>query len=379
MEPIGRLTGGVAHDFNNMLAVIIGYAEMAMVKMAGEHQAYPDIEKILEAAHRSADMVQQILAFSRKQAVVPKVIDLNTPVEAMLKILRRLIGEDIELIWSPGINLPHLLMDPAQVDQILANLCINARDAIDGTGTIILKTTQAILDADFCRQHPGLSEGTYVVMTVTDNGCGMEPDIFDKIFDPFFTTKGVHGTGLGLATVYGIVTQNRGIITADSQPGQGATFTVYLPACSETISAAPIDHVREQPLPGQGETILLVEDDPGILELGCTMLTSLGYKVLTAQLPSIALEQVRKHSGTIDALITDVIMPEMNGCQLAKELQLLQPALRILYMSGYTADIITQHGVRLKDTHFLQKPFDLKTISIKIKEVLDPVERSFPT
>ncbi|WP_448873021.1 PAS domain S-box protein [Desulfobulbus propionicus] len=370
MESIGRLTGGVAHDFNNMLAVIIGYAEMAMIKIATEHRAYPDIEKILEAAHRSADIVQQLLAFARKQAIAPKVIDLNNLVRGMLKMLRRLIGEEIELIWSPETNLPPLLMDPVQVDQILVNLCINARDAIDGTGTIALQTRPTTLDANFCRQHPGTQEGDYVALTVADNGCGMEPKILDKIFDPFFTTKGLHGTGLGLATVYGIVSQNRGIITVNSQPGQGTTFTIYLPAHHAQPVSSPLIREQKQPLPGRGETILLVEDDPGILKLGRTMLGALGYNVFTDLSPTQALKRVRQYEGDIDLLITDVIMPEMNGIQLAQELLESRPRMRVLYMSGYTADIIAKHGTLHNKANFLQKPFDLKTLSIKIKEVL---------
>jgi PAS domain S-box-containing protein len=370
MESIGRLTGGVAHDFNNMLAVIIGYAEMAMIKIAAEHKAASDIERILEAAHRSADIVQQLLAFSRKQTILPKVININRLVEGMLKILRRLIGEDTELAWLPGTDLPHVLMDPVQIDQILANLCINARDAINTSGTIILQTMETVLDAGFCRQYPWSQPGRHVVLSVSDNGCGIDPEILDKIFDPFFTTKGLHGTGLGLATVYGIVTQNQGIITVDSQAGQGTTFTLYFPAHDQIIYPAPSMPVLEEPQLGQGETILLVEDDPGILDLGRNMLTSLGYEVLAARLPSLALETVQHHCGSIDLLITDVIMPEMNGPQLVQELIRLRPGLRILYMSGYTADTIAPHGVLRPEMYFLQKPFDLKTLSIKIKEAL---------
>ena len=377
MESIGRLTGGVAHDFNNMLAVIIGYAEMAMVKTAAEHRAYPDIEKILEAAHRSADIIQQLLAFARKQAIAPKVIDLNTLVDGMLKMLRRLIGEEVDLRWLPGSDLPQLCIDPVQVDQILANLCINARDAIKGNGTILLHTALVDIDAAIAHQHPGAKEGEYVVLQVIDDGCGMEPEVIAKIFDPFFTTKGFHGTGLGLATVYGIVTQNRGLITVESQPEQGTTFSVYLPVFKEGSNPHHLNKQKDEPLFGKGEVVLLVEDDPGILELGRTMLTSLGYQVLSAITPAQALEKAKQSQTNIDLLLTDVIMPEMNGTLLAEELLRRRPDIRVVYMSGYTADTIAQHGVFREEIHFLQKPFDLKALSIKIREALDATDPAF--
>ncbi|MGE4403029.1 MAG: PAS domain S-box protein [Desulfobulbus sp.] len=371
MESIGRLTGGVAHDFNNMLAVIIGYAEMAMVKIAGEHRAYPDIERILDAAHRSADIVQQLLAFARKQAIAPKVIDLNVLVEGMLKMLRRLIGEEIDLRWHPGSDLPQILIDPVQVDQILANLCVNARDAIKGNGTIQLQTSQILIDAAFCRQYPEAQQGQHVVLQVIDDGCGMESEVIEKIFDPFFTTKGFHGTGLGLATVYGIVTQNQGIVTVNSQLGHGTNFSIFLPVHNQKNVTIANDQPHNQPLFGNGELILLVEDDPGILELGRTMLTSLGYQVLSSIAPMQALEEAKHCKESIDLLLTDVIMPKMNGTRLAQELLRIRPEMRVLYMSGYTADTIGQHGVLHQEIHFLQKPFDLKTLSTKIREVLD--------
>lgn len=368
MESVGRLTGGVAHDFNNMLAVIIGFTELAMVKSKQEDRIYPDLERILEAAHRSADIVQQLLAFARKQAFTPKVLDLNGLVDGMLKFLRRLIGEDTELHWVPAIDLPSVRMDPVQVDQILANLCINARDAIEEAGVIELHTGCVVLDEIFCRNHPGAMPGEYVTLLVRDNGCGMEEEVIEKIFDPFFTTKGMLGTGLGLATVYGIVSQNGGIITVESRPGAGTSFLLYLPAYSAEAMACgttTIDVLGR----GREETILLVEDDPGVLDLGRTMLETLGYRVLTAGSPSLALELLAQ-TGTIDLLLTDVIMPEMNGAQLAKQLRELRPELRVLFMSGYTADIIAQHGVLHEDLHFLQKPFDLQAISIKVREAL---------
>lgn len=312
--------------------------------------------------------MQQLLAFARKQAILPKVIDLNRLVDGMLKFLRRLIGEDTELRWIPDEALPNVRMDPVQVDQILANLCINARDAIGEAGIIELATGRVTLDEAFCHNHSGTEPGEYVTLTVRDNGCGMEAEVIEKIFEPFFTTKGLLGTGLGLATVYGIVSQNCGIITVESNPGQGTTFILYLPVYTARLhedGAGPVE------LPGRGreETILLVEDDAGVLDLGRTMLETLEYRVLTAASPSQALELVQQ-TESIDLLLTDVVMPEMNGAQLAQQLRELRPELRVLYMSGYTADIIAHHGVLHQDIHFLQKPFDLQAISIKVHEAL---------
>ena len=370
MESVGRLTGGVAHDFNNILAVIIGYAEMALAKTDAGQKVHADLEKIHEAALRSADIIRQLLAFSRKQTIVPKIIDLNQMVTGMLKMLQRLIGEDIELIWSPDPDLTPVKMDPAQIDQILANLCVNARDAIDGAGTIIIRTECAILDATYCAACPGTNPGEYVLLSVADNGCGMDTDLLEKIYEPFFTTKGQLGTGLGLATVYGIVKQNEGCIAVDSTPGKGTTFSIYLPV----PSAGAVRHQevnQDPPPPGQGETILLVEDDPGILHLGQTILEKLGYRTLTASLPDDALLLAEQYSGRIDLLITDVIMPGMNGKELAHRLTSLRPELKILYMSGYTSDVIAHHGVLDEGVSFLQKPFSIKGLADKIRAVLE--------
>ena len=370
MESVGRLTGGVAHDFNNILAVIIGYAEMALTKTDAGQKVHADLEKIHEAALRSADIIRQLLAFSRKQTIAPKIIDLNQMVTGMLKMLRRLIGEDIDLIWSPDPDLPPVKMDPAQIDQILANLCVNARDAIDGAGTIIIRTECTILDATYCAACPGTKPGEHVLLSVTDNGCGMDADLLEKIYEPFFTTKGQLGTGLGLATVYGIVQQNEGYIAVDSTPGRGTTFSIYLPVPS-TGAVRRQEEDKDPPLPGQGETILLVEDDPGILHLGQNILKQLGYRTLTASLPGDALLVAEHHSGRIDLLITDVIMPGMDGKELAVQLTSLRPELKVLYMSGYTADVIAHHGVLDEGVSFLQKPFSIKGLADKIRAVLE--------
>ena len=333
MESVGRLTGGVAHDFNNILAVIIGYAEMALAKTAPGQKVHADLERIHEAALRSADIIRQLLAFSRKQTIAPRILDLNQMVAGMLKMLRRLIGEDITLIWLPEPDLPPVRMDPAQIDQILANLCVNARDAIDGSGTITIRTGRAFVDETPCVENAGLVPGDYIVLSVADNGCGMNSELLDKIYEPFFTTKGQMGTGLGLATVYGIVKQNEGCIAVDSEPGKGTTFSIYLP---DPVHCA-VQHREEQPEPpppGNGESILLVEDDPGILRLGQTMLEKLGYRTLTASSGEEAMLLAEQHAGRIDLLLTDVIMPGMNGKKLADRLSTLHHGLHVLYMSG---------------------------------------------
>ncbi len=373
MESVGRLTGGVAHDFNNILAVIIGYTEIAMGQVDPAQKIYSYLEIILDAANRSADIVRQLLAFSRKQTIAPKMLDLNHTVAGMLKMLQRLIGEDIDLAWIPEPNLPPIKMDPTQIDQILANLCINAQDAIDGTGKVTIETDIAHFDADYCADNADALVGSYVLLSVSDNGCGMSREVIDKIFEPFFTTKDLLGTGLGLSTVYGIVKQNDGFINVYSEPGKGTTFKIYLPIPHDAALQSGVVRL-EPPRLSRGETILLVEDDPTILEMGLTILAKLGYRVLTAHSPEEALQQAGDHTGSIDLLITDVIMPGMNGKELAQQLIALYPALKLIYMSGYTANVIAHHGVLDRGVHFLQKPFSVQDISAKIREVLDEAQ-----
>jgi PAS domain S-box-containing protein len=369
MESVGRLTGGVAHDFNNILAVITGYCEMAMAKAAPGQPVYSDLERIHEAALRSADIIRQLLAFSRKQAIIPRDIDLNEMVAGMLKMLQRMVGEGVELIWSPAANLPMIKMDPAQIDQILANLCVNGRDALDGSGTITLRTARMQLDAAYCAGQNGIIPGTYVVLTVTDNGCGIEPEVREKIFEPFFTTKGLLGTGLGLSTVYGIVKQNHGHVEVRSEPGQGATFLVYLPA-RDTRSLPVMEQALESPPMGRGETVLLVEDDIAVLALGQAMLESLGYRVLAAATPGEAMLLAKQADKRIDLLLTDVIMPTMNGKELADRLIDLRPSLKVLFMSGYAADVITEKATLGSNASFLQKPFSIKSLADTVRSVL---------
>ncbi len=370
IESLGRLTGGVAHDFNNILAVIIGYAEMALEKTEPGHRVHADLLRIHEAALRSADIVRQLLAFSRKQTIAPKIIDLNGLVADMLKMLRRLIGEAIDLVWVPAMDLPPVKIDPAQVDQILANLCVNARDAIDGAGTITIRTERADLDHTFCALHPATEPGEYVILAVTDTGCGIEPDLLETIYEPFFTTKGIFGTGLGLSTVYGIVSQNGGAVVADSAVGRGTTFSVYLPAA---VSGSVIEEKgAAQPTRfGQGETVLVVEDDPGILSLTRIMLERLGYRPLAASTAEEALRLAESVAGRLDLLLTDVIMPGMNGKELADRLTGPHPGLKVLYMSGYTADVIADHGILEPEVRMLHKPFAINDLSVAVRRALE--------
>ena len=370
MESIGRLTGGVAHDFNNILSVIIGYTEMCLEEIDSSHHLYADLEKIHDAGLRSAGIIRQLLAFSRKQTIVPKILHLNDVVAGMLKMLHRLIGENIELIWKPGSDLPPVKMDPAQIDQILANLCVNARDAISNAGAITIRTDCAVLEKSVQIKNWRITAGDYVTLSFSDTGCGMTDDVQGKIFEPFFTTKGNQGTGLGLATVYGIIKQNNGYIVSDSEPGKGTTFTMYLPAHAQDAIRSQGDNPESQQ-PGRGELVLLVEDDLTILDLGRTLLKKLGYRTLTTSSPQDALDLAKQHVERIDLLITDVIMPEMNGKELSERLTRLHPELHTLYMSGYPADVIAPHGVLEEDVVFLQKPFSSKQLSKKIRQALE--------
>lgn len=371
MESIGRLAGGVAHDFNNMLGVILGYLNFALEQVEPGQPLFAILQEIRKAAQRSADITRQLLAFARKQTIAPKSLDLNKTVEGMLNMLRRLIGEDIDLSWLPGAKLWPVKMDPSQVDQILANLCVNARDAIADVGKITIETGKVTFDEAYCADHAGLMPGDFVLLTVSDDGCGMDKQTLDNLFEPFFTTKDVNqGTGLGLATVYGIVKQNNGFVNVYSEPGRGTTFRIYLPryeTATEQISkkASGIPDARGS------ETILLVEDEPAILRMTTMMLERLGYAVLTASTPGEAIGMAGAHAGKIHLLITDVVMPEMNGRDLAGKLLSLYPNLKCLFMSGYTADMIAHHGVLDEGVNFIQKPFAMQDLATRVRTVLD--------
>lgn len=369
MESIGRLAGGVAHDFNNMLGVILGYSEIAMEQVAEGHPILPILYEIQKAAQRSADLTKQLLAFARKQAAAPKVLDLNKTIESMLAMLRRLIGEDIDLIWLPGKGLGLIKMDPSQIDQILANLCVNSRDSIGNTGKITIETANLVADETFCAGHTDIGPGKYVQLTFTDNGSGMEPEVLSHLFEPFFTTKNLgQGTGLGLAMIYGIIKQNHGAVSVDSKPGLGTIFRIYLPLYETQADLAQIDSNIAQE--AGCETILLVEDEPMILEMTTLLLKRLGYNILPAATPAEAIRLAEEHAGEVQMLMTDVIMPAMNGRDLARKLSSLHPKIKRLFMSGYTANVIAQHGVLEEGMHFIQKPFSIKELSAKVREVL---------
>ena len=371
MESVGRLAGGVAHDFNNMLGVILGHAEMALDRVDPAQPIHADLTEIIKAGKRSADLTRQLLAFARRQTVAPEVLDLNEIVASMLKMLQRLIGEDIQLHWLPAAELWPVRVDPSQIDQILANLCVNARDAIAGVGKLSIETENRVFDEEYCVSHTGFAVGEYVRLAVSDDGRGMDQEIQGHIFDPFFTTKAVgEGTGLGLATVYGIVKQNNGFINVYSEPGRGTTFTIYLPRYVGEVEQARTETAAEPILRSHG-TILLVEDESAILEMTRRMLEMQGYAVLAANTPDEALRLAKEHANEIHLLITDVIMPEMNGRDLAEKLQSLYPRLKYLFMSGYTADVIAHHGVLDEGVAFIQKPFSRQELAAKVRKVLD--------
>ena len=374
LESVGRLAGGVAHDFNNMLSVIHGHAEMAMEEVDPAHPLYADLMEIDMAARRSTDLTRQLLAFARRQTIAPVVLDLNETVEGMLKMLRRLIGEDIDLAWLPGKNLWSVKVDPSQVDQILANLSVNARDAITGVGKVTMETGNVAFDEAYCADHPGFLPGEFVLLAVSDNGSGMDRETFEKLFEPFFTTKGVgKGTGLGLATVYGIVKQNSGFINVYTEPGRGATFKIYLPRHGESIGEHAKAKAIESP-GGKGETVLLVEDEAAILNMTVRMLERLGYTVLATGKPGEAVRIAEEHTGGIHLLMTDVVMPGMNGRDLAHTLLPLNPNMKCLFMSGYTANVIAHHGVLDEGVNFIQKPFSRQALAAKIREALEGKE-----
>jgi two-component system sensor histidine kinase EvgS len=370
MESVGRLAGGVAHDYNNISGIIIGYAELCLDKAKAGTALHKHLQEILSAAQRAAEITRQLLAFARRQTVSPKVIDLNKTVAGMLKILRRLIGENIDLAWEPGSDTWPIKIDPTQIDQILANLCVNARDAITDVGKVTIETRNVTLDADYCVTHAGFVPGQFAMLSISDDGQGMAPEILEKVFEPFFTTKGVGmGTGLGMATVYGIVKQNDGCINIHSEPGSGTRVRIYLPRHMGLVVATDVSITDSVPM-GRGETVLLVEDDAAILKLGQKLLTQLGYTVKAANTPHEAIEKAGRADGNIHLLITDVVMPEMNGRELATQLLTRCADLKILFMSGYTDNVIAPHGVLEEGIHFLPKPFSKRQLAVAVKQVL---------
>ena len=371
MESVGRLAGGVAHDFNNILGIILGYTEEGLDEVDCTHPVHANLIQIEKASRRAADLTRQLLAFARKQTISPKIMDLNDTVTGMLTMIRRLIGEDIDLVWLPSDKPWSVKMDPGQVDQILANLCVNARDAITGVGKITIETANVSFDVVYCAAHAGFVPGEYVQLTVSDNGCGIGKDALNTVFDPFYTTKEIgKGTGLGLSTVYGIVKQNKGFINVYSELNQGTTFRIYFPRYKGKNEVTSAGLQPREVFVGR-EIILLVEDELALLTLCRRKLEKLGYRVLAAGTPGEAIALAEEYAGEIDLLMTDVVMPEMNGRDLCKRLQSLYPNLKRLFMSGYTANVIVHHGILEESVCFIQKPFTLEDLSDKVRQALE--------
>ncbi len=372
MESVGRLAGGVAHDFNNMLQAIIGYTGLALEQASGNPDVTEPLDEVLKAARRSTELTHQLLAFARKQTIQPRVLDLNETVSSMLKMLHRLIGENIRIDWQPAAHLWPVRIDPVQIDQLLANLTVNARDAIGGTGTITIATGNRTVGPG---SEPGLAPGDYATLSIRDTGAGMDAETLTHLFEPFFTTKALgHGTGLGLATVYGIVKQNLGHIAVQSTPGHGTRFTISLPRHDAPAPAAP--KRSDTAVPGGAETVLVVEDEETILQLACRILGQHGYKILAAHSPDEALHLATAHHGPIDLMVTDVVMPGLNGKELFSRLATTHPGLRCLFISGYTADVIAHQGVVEDGLRFLGKPFTAAELARKVRRILD--ERAPP-
>jgi two-component system, cell cycle sensor histidine kinase and response regulator CckA len=370
MEAVGQLAGGVAHDFNNILTAIVGYTDLLAAELGSNAQQLEDLEEIRKAARRAAALTRQLLAFSRKQVLEPRIIDVNDVVLNLDKMLRSLISENIELKTDLAENLAAARADPNQIEQVVMNLAINARDAMPDGGTVTIETRNATLDDAYAAQHVSVIPGEYVMLAVSDTGCGMDEKTKSRIFEPFFTTKPPgRGTGLGLSTVYGIVKQTGGNIWLYSEPGKGTTFKIYLPA----IAALPEDIGKVAPaetvLRGGG-TVLVVEDDEQLRRLTHRALASQGYTVLEADRGSTALDIARRHKGEIDLLLTDVIMPDTNGRKLAETIRAARPGIRVLYMSGYPDGAIASHGMLEAGVEYLAKPFTTEAVTRRVREVL---------
>jgi signal transduction histidine kinase/ActR/RegA family two-component response regulator len=370
MDSIGRLAGGIAHDYNNMLAAILGNAELALRKADLDHPMSKELEAIIKVAQRSAELTRQLLGFARKQYILPKILLLDSAVESSIGMLRRLIGENIVIDWQPSNELLYVKMDAVQIDQILINLCVNARDAITGSGRITIRTENVHISPSDC--HPGNccnNPGDYVKLTVTDNGSGIDKKTLPHIYEPFFTTK-EHGkgTGLGLSMVYGIVKQNSGFLECTSEPGKNTSFIIYIPLYSKVVpgeeNLPPVEDI------GSGkESILIVEDEPDILAVVKNILESRGYSAHAALTPSEAIRKASEYH-EIRLLLTDVVMPEMNGSELAQKLKSMIPGLKIIFMSGYTADIVAGRGVLDDDITFIQKPFSVENLIRAVEKTL---------
>jgi CheY-like chemotaxis protein len=377
MEAVGRLAGGIAHDFNNLLTAILGYSKLLLARTDPAPDWRQEIQEIQAAAQRAAGLTHQLLAFGRRQVLVPEVLDLGIVVSDMTRMLQRMIGETVTLrdVVSPGRGL--VKADRSQIEQVLMNLAVNARDAMPDGGTLTLEVADATLDAEYENSHPGSRAGSYVMLSVRDTGTGMDTSTRSHLFEPFFTTKEIgKGTGLGLATVYGIVKQSGGYIGVDSRPGEGTVFRVFLPRVeAPAVVAEPVPPVAAAP-PGH-ETILVVEDDRGLRLLVRDILEGAGYRLLEAPGGQEALRLARDHDGPIHLLLADVIMPGMSGREVSDRLAGIRPGVPTLYMSGYTDDAVVRHGVAVRDVDFIQKPFTPEDLVRRIRTILDrPATRS---
>ena len=374
MEAIGQLAGGVAHDFNNLLTVIRGYSQLSLSQLKKEDPLWEKIEEIMKAADRASELTRQLLAFSRRQILESKVVDLNFLIQNMEKMLRRMIREDIELMIYPGENLGKVKADPGQIEQVILNLVVNAIDAMPSGGKLILETANVELDEGFIRSHLGAKPGRFVRLLVTDTGCGMSKEVRERVFEPFFTTKEKgKGTGLGLSTVYGIVKQSRGYIWVSSDLGRGTSFDVYLPRVDETVEVLEVleEEVKEEGILRGDETILLVEDEETVRKLAVQVLWRQGYKVLEALHGGDAFLICERYLKPIHLIITDVVMPGMGGPELIERLRQVRQDFRVLYMSGYTDESVVSHGVQEGEMEFIQKPFRVEELARKVREVLD--------
>jgi PAS domain S-box-containing protein len=372
MEAVGRLAGGIAHDFNNLLMVISGYSEFLLEGLGPEPTLRGHAQEIANAAERATALTRQLLAFSRKQMLAPKILDLNGVVTENLKMLTRLIGEDIDLVMVPGPDIGAVKADPGQIEQVIMNLAVNARDAMPQGGKLTIETANVTLDAHYARFHAPVKPGNYVMLAISDTGMGMDSDTQSHIFEPFYTTKGLKGTGLGLSTVYGIVKQSEGYIWLYSEAGKGTTFKIYLPRFSALSQQAAVQTAAAQEPPGQGhESVLLVEDEENLRRLTRQALENQGYSVIDAPDGPAAIQLSQAHKGPIHLLLTDVIMPGMNGRELANHISPIRPAMKVLYMSGYTENHIGHNGTLEQGITLLQKPFTLPALQAKVREVLD--------
>jgi two-component system cell cycle sensor histidine kinase/response regulator CckA len=371
MEAVGHLAGGIAHDFNNMLGVILGQAELVIKKLGSNNSLVSHLEGILNAANHSANLTRQLLTFARKQTIEPKVLDLNGSVSAMIDMLKRLIGESIVLSWEPAENIWPVKVDPTQIDQVIVNLCINSRDAISGSGKISISASNCTLDKNYtAAQIYKIEPGDYVKLSVSDDGCGMDEATLMHIFEPFYTTKAMgSGTGLGLSSTFGAIKMNAGFVNVFSQPGQGTTFNIYFQRV-KALEDTKQKIIKEQASQSTG-TILLVEDEEMLLEIETSMLENSGYTVLAVPSGELAEAMLRKHLSEIDLLVTDVIMPEINGMELAVKLQAICPKLKVLFMSGYPADVLDRQANIKEGAHFLQKPFSMQALTSKVREVFN--------